>query len=132
MGKEKRMAKIAASFEQEDADAVVAELARMNVDGLKWRVDDAGDEARGVIPVAVAPAHTAGTGTGSGAPAVAAPFFAGDADGLDDVGTGDEEAYLRQARRRGATVITVDVPSEFEATVRRIFESHSASNVVTT
>jgi hypothetical protein len=125
--KEKRMAKIAASFEQEHADAVVAELARMNVDGLEWRVDDAGDGSRGVVPVAVAPTNTAGTSTGSGAPAVAAPFFAGD----DDVVTDDEDSYLRQARQRGATVITVDVPSEAEATVRRLFERHSASNVVT-
>jgi hypothetical protein len=120
------MAKIAASFEQEHADAVVAELAQMNVDGLKWRVDEAGDRAMGVVPIAVAPANTAGTSTGSGAPAVAAPFFASDADGLND---SDEEAYLRQARQRGATVITVDVPSEAEASVRQLFERHSASNV---
>ena len=125
------MAKIAASFEQEHADAVVTELARMNVDGLKWRVDDAGDSARGVVPVAVAPANSAGSGSGSGAPAVAAPFFAADGEGLDDDATNDEESYLRQARQRGATVITVHVPSEAEASVRQLFERHSASNVVT-
>jgi hypothetical protein len=121
------MAKIAASFEQEHADAVVAELARMNVDGLTWRVDEAGDGSRGVVPVAVAPANSAGTSTGSGAPAVAAPFFAAD----DDVVTDDEGSYLRQARQRGATVITVNVPSEAEASVRQLFERHSASNLVT-
>jgi hypothetical protein len=129
--KEKRMAKIAATFEQEDADAVVAELGRMNVDGLKWRVDEAGDGGRGVVPVAVAPANTAGSGSGSGAPAVAAPFFAAGDEGLDDAVSNDEEAYLRQARQRGATVITVDVPSEAEASVRRLFERHSASNLIT-
>lgn len=53
--------------------AVAAELAQMNVDGLKWRVDEGGDRAMGVVPIAVAPANTAGTSTGSGAPAVAAP-----------------------------------------------------------
>lgn len=128
------MAKIAATFEQDHADAVVAELARMNVDGLKWRVDEPGDGARGIAPVAVAPANTAGTSTGSGAPAVAAPFFAGDADGLgSDFGgvSDDEDGFLRQARQRGATVITVDAPGEVEATVRRLFERHSASNLAT-
>ena len=123
------MARIAATFEQDHADAVVAELGRIKVDGLKWRVDEPGDGARGVVPVAVAPANTAGTSTGSGAPAVAAPFFADDVDGIGS--SGDDHEFLRQARQRGATVITVHTPSETEAIVRDIFERHSASNLVT-
>lgn len=125
------MAKIAATFEQEHADAVVAELGRMNVDGLKWRVDEAGDGERGVVPVPIAPL---GAGNGvrgaDGGPALAAPIFAAGRDGID-AGGDDEDEYLRQARQRGATVITVDAPSQAEAAVRQLFERHSASNLVT-
>ena len=123
------MAKIAASFEQDHADAVVAELGRMNVEGLDWRVDEPGDGARGVVPIAVAPSNTAGTSTGSGAPAVAAPFLANDVDGMG-AGNNGEGEFLRQARQRGATVITVDAPGEAEAAVRQLFERHSASNLI--
>jgi len=125
------MARIAATFDQEQADAVVAELGRMNVDGLKWRVDDPGSSGgERVVPVVpVVPANTTGSGSsaGSGGPALAAPFFA--AGAFDDATANDEETFLREARDRGATVITVEAPSEVEEIVREIFERHSASNV---
>jgi hypothetical protein len=131
MGKENRMAKFAASFEQEQADAVVSELGRMRVDGLKWSVDDAGDQAGVDVPVAVVPVGAAGNGAAAanGGPAVAAPFLAAGENATS--ANSDEAAYLRQARRGGATIITVDAPAEVEAIVREIFERHSASNVVT-
>ena len=124
------MARIAATFDQEQADAVVAELGRMNVDGLRWRVSDPANSGDGgVIPVVPVPASTAGNGlrAGDGGPALAAPFLA--AGAFDDATANDEEAFLRQARDRGATVITVEAPSEVEEIVREIFERHSASNV---
>ena len=124
------MARIAATFDQEQADAVVAELGRMNVDGLRWRVHDPANRGDGPgVPVVPVPASTAGNGAraGDGGPALAAPFFA--AGAFDDATANDEEAFLRQARDRGATVITVEAPSEVEEIVREIFERHSASNV---
>lgn len=125
------MARIAATFDQEHADAVVAELSRMNVDGLDWRVEGpAAARDEGGVPVVV-PAGAAGNGVraADGGPALAAPFFA--AGAFDDATDGSEEQFLRGARDRGATLITVDAPSEVEEIVRDIFERHSASNVST-
>jgi hypothetical protein len=130
--KEKRMAKVTATFTQEQADAVVAELGRMNVDGLKWRVDDPRNTGGGRgVPVVPVPANTTGSGAsaGSGGPALAAPFFA--AGAFDDATANDEETFLREAHDRGATLITVEAPDEVEEIVREIFERHSASNVTT-
>jgi hypothetical protein len=128
------MAKIAGTFDQEHADAVVAELGRMNVDGLDWRVEGpgaAGSEGRGVVPFAGVPGNTAGGARAAdGGPAVAPPLFAAGSEGLTG-DEGDAEDYLRQARNRGATLITVEAPSEAEAMVRGLFERHSASNVTT-
>ena len=131
------MAKIAASFEQEQADAVVAELSRMQVDGLDWRVDDSSDGGNagagmgGDVPLAAIPASSAGNGVraADGGPALAAPLLAAGADDLGDAGSDSGEGYLKQARRRGATVITVDAPREAEAAVTALFERHGASNV---
>ena len=124
------MARIAATFDQEHADAVVAELGRMKVDGLDWRVQGpAAGSDQGAVPVVPIPASMAGNGlrAADGGPALAAPFFA--AGAFNDATGDDEEAWLRQARDRGATLITVDAPSEIEEIVREIFERHSASNL---
>lgn len=126
------MAKIEATFEQEHADAVVAELSRMDIDGLEWRVDDRSDSGArgGVTPIMPLPASMAGNGAraADGGPAIVAPFVAGGADA--DAGSDDEESYLREARSRGATLIRVDVPDEFESAIRGLFARHSASNIV--
>jgi len=128
------MAKIAASFEQEQADAVVAELSRMNIDGLEWRVDDPSDGGAGSwedATLAAAPASMAGNGVraADGAPALAAPILAAGADESGDLFADSGEDYLHQARRRGATVITVDLPSDAEAAVTALFERYNASHI---
>jgi hypothetical protein len=104
----------------------------MNVDGLTWRVDEAGDRTGGVAPIAVAPVGAVGNGVraADGGPALGAPILAAGDNDLN-AGNDDEDEYLRQARQRGATVITVDAPSNAEAAVRQLFERHSASNLVT-
>ena len=70
-----------------------------------------------------------GVRAADGGPALAAPLLAAGADDLGDAGSDSGEGYLKQARRRGATVITVDAPREVEAAVTALFERHGASNV---
>jgi hypothetical protein len=126
------MAKIAATFEQQHADAVVSELGRMNVDGLDWRVHGQGDGSdTGAVPFAGLPAGMAGNGvrTADGGPAVVPPFFATGSNDLND-GVGDsEEDFLSQARDRGATVIVVEAPDDMQETIRQLFDRHGASNL---
>ncbi len=128
------MAKIAATFEQQQADAVVQELARLNIDDLDWTVHNWSDNrGTGVAPVLGLPA---GGLTGSGAagagggPAMVPALFGGN-DDLDDdlLGGDDEDDYLRQARDRGATVIVVHAPEEAEDQIRTLFSRHSGGNI---
>jgi hypothetical protein len=125
------MPKIAATFDdQQQADAVVSALGKLELDGLDWRVDQAGDGSRGGGTVLGVPASMAGNGVraADSGPAVLPPFFGRGADGVD-AGGGDEEDYLSQARTRGATVIVVTVPAGSEDIVQDILQRHSASNL---
>jgi hypothetical protein len=114
--------------DEASADQVVSALAKLNVDGLDWRLVEEDDSER-IMPAPAWPLGGADSATRGPIGAAIHTDFP-EEEVMENRGADGEEAeYYGRSVDQGGTAIVIEVPSDYDSQVHHILRNADAQQI---